>query len=94
MASVKDYCENYSFEREELTLDDRYNEYIMTSLRTMWGVDLDYIKSNFGEGYVKKFKKQTKKYILSGKISQKGEKFILNDNGMLFADGIAAELFI
>ena len=94
VASVKDYCENYSFEREELTLDDRYNEYIMTSLRTMWGVDLDYIKSNFGEGYVKKFKKQTKKYILSGKIFQKGEKFILNDNGMLFADGIAAELFI
>ena len=66
----------------------------MTSLRTMWGVDLDYIKSNFGESYVKKFKKQTKKYILSGKIFQKSEKFILNDNGMLFADGIAAELFI
>ena len=93
VASVKDYCESYSFEKEELTLNDRYNEYIMTSLRTMWGVDLDYIKCNFGEKYAERFKKQTKKYILSGKMFQKGEKYVLNDNGMLFADGIASELF-
>lgn len=93
VASVKDYCDNYSFEREELTLDDRYNEYIMTSLRTMWGVDLEHIRRNFGEEYAKKFKNHTKKYILSGKMFQKDEKFVLNDNGMLFADGIAAELF-
>ena len=94
VASVKDYCEHYFFEREELTLDNRYNEYIMTSLRTMWGVDVDYIKSNFGDEYVEKFKKQAKKYILSGKIFQKDEKYVLNDNGMLFADGIASELFV
>ena len=94
VASVKDYCENYSFEREELTLDDRYNEYVMTSLRTCWGCDMDYIKINFGEEYVKRFKNSTKKHILSGKMCQKGEKFVLNDYGMLFADGIAAELFM
>lgn len=93
VASVKDYCENYPFEREELTLDDRYNEYIMTSLRTMWGVDLEYIRANFGEKYAERFKNQTKSHLLSGKMYQKGEKFILNDNGMLFADGIAAEMF-
>lgn len=93
VASVKDYCENYSFEREELTLDDRYNEYIMTSLRTMWGVDLEYIRANFGEKYAERFKNQTKSHLLSGKMYQKGEKFILNDNGMLFADGITAEMF-
>lgn len=93
VASVKDYCENYPFEREELTLDDRYNEYIMTSLRTMWGVDLEYIRANFGEIYAERFKNQTKSHLLSGKMYQKGEKFILNDNGMLFADGIAAEMF-
>lgn len=93
VASVKDYCENYPFEREELTLDDRYNEYIMTSLRTMWGVDLEYIRANCGEIYAERFKNQTKSHLLSGKMYQKGEKFILNDNGMLFADGIAAEMF-
>ena len=94
VASVKDYCENYSFEREELTLDDRYNEYVMTSLRTNWGCDLNFIKSNFGDEYAERFKFMIKKYILSGKIYLKDEKFILNDNGMLFADGIASELFI
>lgn len=94
VAGVKDYCENYSFEREELTLADRYNEYVMTSLRTNWGCDLNFIKANLGEEYVKRFKNLTKKYILSGKMYLKGENFILNDNGMLFADGIAAELFI
>ena len=94
VASVKDYCDNYSFEHEELTLDDRYNEYVMTALRTNWGCDLNYIRDNFGEEYVKRFKILTKKHILSGKMYQKDEYFILNDNGMLFADGIASELFV
>ena len=93
VASIKDYCDNYSFEREQLTLDDRYNEYVMTSLRTCWGCDLEYIRQNFGEKYAKKFENGIKNHILSGKMFQKDQNFILNDNGMLFADGIAAELF-
>lgn len=94
VASVKDYCDNYSFEKETLTLDDRYNEYVMTSLRTCWGCDVEFIRQNFGEKYVQKFEKGTKKHILNGKMFQKDQKFILNDNGMLFADGIASELFV
>ena len=94
VASVKDYCDSYSFEREELTLDDRYNEYIMTSLRTMWGVDLEYIRCVFGKEYAEKFKNKINRYINDGKIYQKDNKFILKDNGMLFADGIASELFV
>lgn len=94
VAGVKDYCDSYSFEREVLTLNDRYNEYVMTALRTNWGCDLNYIQANFGDKYVKRFKNSTKRYILSGKMYQKDEFFILNDYGMLFADGIAAELFV
>ncbi len=94
VASVKDYCESFPFEKETLTLADRYNEYVMTSLRTMWGADLDFIRERFGDIYVEKFKNTIKRYILNGIIFQKDEKFILNDKGMLFADGIAAELFI
>ena len=93
VASVKDYCDNYSFEREELTIDDRYNEYVMTSLRTSWGCDVDYIRQNFGEKYAEKFKNGVKTHILTEKMLQKDQNFILNDNGMLFADGIAVELF-
>ena len=40
------------FEREELDKRTRFNEYIMTSLRTMWGIDLDYVERVFDkEGY-------------------------------------------
>lgn len=94
VASVKDYCDDYSFEKEELTIDDRYNEYIMTSLRTMWGVDVNHIRENFGIECSERFEKEIKRYIAGKKIYQKGSKYILNDDGMLFADGIAAELFI
>lgn len=94
VASVKDYCDDYSFEKEELTIDDRYNEYIMTSLRTMWGVDVNHIRENFGIECSERFEKKIKRYIAGKKIYQKGSKYILNDDGMLFADGIAAELFI
>ena len=94
VASVKDYCDDYSFEKEELTIDDRYNEYIMTSLRTMWGVDVNHIRENFGIECSERFEKKIKRYIAVEKIYQKGSKYILNDDGMLFADGIAAELFI
>lgn len=94
VAGVKDYCDNYSFEREELTLDDLYNEYVMTSLRTNWGCDLGFVRDRFGEKYAEKFEKGVQKHILSGKMLEKDRNFILNDNGMLFADGIAAELFM
>lgn len=94
VAGVKDYCDNYSFEREELTLDDRYNEYVMTSLRTNWGCDLGFVRDSFGEKYAEKFEKGVQKHILSGKMLEKDRNFILNDRGMLFADGIAAELFM
>lgn len=94
IAGVKGYCDSYSFEREELMADDRYNEYIMTSLRTMWGVDVNHIRENFGVECSERFEKEIKRYITEGKICQKGSKYILNDDGMLFADGIAAELFV
>lgn len=94
VAGVKDYCDNYSFEREELTLDDLYNEYVMTSLRTNWGCDLGFVRDSFGEKYAEKFEKGVQKHILSGKMLEIDRNFILNDSGMLFADGIAAELFM
>ena len=93
VASVKDYCGNYSFEKEELTLDDRYNEYVMTSLRTNWGCDVDFIRVNFGEKYAERFINGVKNHIPSGKMYSKSNNYILTDQGMLFADGIAAELF-
>ncbi|HEX5023935.1 MAG TPA: radical SAM family heme chaperone HemW [Agriterribacter sp.] len=79
-------------ENELLTTVQRLNEYVMTSLRTVEGVDLNYIQTQFG--------KPAEIKILSATKPHMNEKLILKDNhlklttiGKLFADGIAADLF-
>lgn len=78
---------------EELTINDRFNEYIMTSLRTMWGIDLEKIKKEFGLTYVEQTKKQIEQFLVKKQLILDKNKICLTQNGKLFADGIAAELF-
>ena len=66
----------------------------MTALRTMWGVDTEFVKKLFGNDLATHLNNQLKKPLELGLILQKNQKFILSDQGKLFADGIAAELFI
>jgi oxygen-independent coproporphyrinogen III oxidase len=81
------------FEEEELTNVDRINEYIMTSLRTMEGVDLKIIEENFSLQERKRIENDVTNYINKKMIIYKNEKLVLSDEGKLFADGIAADLF-
>lgn len=78
---------------EELSLIDRFNEYIMTSLRTMWGTDLHQIDKVFGPRYVELTQKQAKPFIENGQLNLTDNILKLTHEGKLFADGIAAELF-
>jgi oxygen-independent coproporphyrinogen-3 oxidase len=82
------------FEKEELTLDQRYDEYVMTSLRTSWGCDLEHIQNAFGEQYSNYCREQAQSFIRNEKIEQREHRLFLTQKGKLFADGIAAELFI
>lgn len=82
------------FERELLTKDDKFNEYVMTSLRTSWGCDINKISSDYGVSYANHFLNNVKKYLESGVMLKKINNYILTDKGMLLADGIAAELFL
>ena len=82
------------YEREILSKEDKFNEYVMTSLRTSWGCSIDKIESDYGESYAHNFLKNIKKYLDSGIMLMKNNNFILTDEGMLFADGIAADLFV
>nr|WP_199137163.1 radical SAM family heme chaperone HemW [Pedobacter sp. ASV12] len=79
--------------REELTLTDRFNEYIMTSLRTMWGTDLQKIAQEFGASLARETHRQLQPFITNGQVLLDGEKAKLTTQGKLFADGIAASLF-
>lgn len=81
-------------EKETLTIIDRYNEYVMTSLRTSWGCDIAHIREVFGESYAHYFVDCAGNYILNGKMQKKESALILTEKGKLFADRIAADLFM
>jgi oxygen-independent coproporphyrinogen-3 oxidase len=76
-----------------LTTTQQLNEYIMTSLRTMEGLDLEFVSTKFGEMFRDKLKAESKKYINSNKLQSINSHLILTKEGKLFADGIAADLF-
>ena len=78
------------FEKEILTQSQKANEYIMTSLRTMEGLDINKIPETMSY----ELQAASKKFIESGKLTLKENKLILTKEGKLFADGIAADLFI
>ena len=80
------------FEKEELQLNDRYNEYILTRLRTTWGCDIKEMESLFGKVMSDRFETM----ILEKKefIFESQGIYTLNDAGKLQADGIAADLFV
>lgn len=80
-------------EKETLTPEQVYNEYVMLRLRTMWGVDLKYIKREMGERFSTYCERQATPLMAQGRLSQTREFLYLNDSQMLFADGIAEELF-
>ena len=82
------------YESEELTQIQRYNEYVMVSLRTMWGTDLMKIRNDFGNETASRFSSLAASFIESGQMMEKNKVYFLTDEGKLFADGIASELFL
>ena len=81
-------------EIETLSTTDRYNEYVMTGLRTIWGVDLDRIASEFGENYLKYLNQQSSKFLAQGLLVVDDGKLLTTKKGKFLADGIASDLFM
>lgn len=81
------------FEKEILTPEERYDEYVMTSLRTMWGCDLKYMEREMGKRFSDFCLKQAQKPLSQGMLTQTNEFLHLTDAQMLFADGVAEALF-
>ena len=82
------------FVMEQLSNTQQYNEYIFTALRTIWGVELDYINNQFGQEALNYFKKQVINWGKKGKIKQEKNTYTLTEKGKLYADAIASDLFI
>ncbi len=81
------------FEIETLKTVDLLNEYIMTSLRTMEGLDLLHITRAFGPARGNLLEKNAAHFIAEDQMKKEDEKLVLTSKGKLFADGIAGALF-
>jgi len=83
-----------AYEEEQLTPIQHLNEYIMTSLRTMWGCDLDKIEKEWDADLAKIILNSSYEYQERKWLVEKDHKLILTNPGKLFADRIAGDLFI
>lgn len=79
---------------EKLSLSDRYNEHIMTRLRTIWGVDLNELKSSFGEIIYTETLSKTKDKEVKDFITIDNGVITLTQEGKIFADAVAAHFFM
>ncbi|MBF6641790.1 radical SAM family heme chaperone HemW [Flavobacterium sp. J49] len=92
---LKSLAENkVPIETEILTKTDRYNEYIMTGLRTIWGVSLDRVEKEFGPKYLDYLKQQTAKYIEDHLLFIDDNILRTTKSGKFLGDGIASDLFL
>ncbi len=81
-------------ETEYLTKEDQYNEFLMISLRTKWGLDADKIAQKWGNVQVAGFENKVEKYLKNGLMLKENEVYRLSDRGKLLADDILADLFV
>jgi oxygen-independent coproporphyrinogen III oxidase len=96
ISDVKGYIKSVNsgksfFKSEELDIKARFNEYIMTSLRTMWGIDLEYIENTFqkeGYDYVVNLSGKFKDY---GLMKQDKQNLVLTNQGKMISDNIISE---
>jgi len=99
VSDVKKYINAVSsdksfFEREELDNRKKFNEYIMTSLRTMWGMDLEYVEKMFdkeGYDYIMNLAGKFREY---GLMKQENNSLILTNQGKMISDNIIAEFMM
>ncbi|MEO2072575.1 MAG: radical SAM family heme chaperone HemW [Zunongwangia sp.] len=80
-------------EVEELSITDRYNEYIMTRLRTYFGVDLVEVESEFGKEYLEYLKEQSVVLFEKELLRIENDVMHITEKGTFLSDGIAADLF-
>ncbi|WP_282085643.1 radical SAM family heme chaperone HemW [Aquimarina algiphila] len=81
-------------EVEDLSKTDRYNEYIMTGLRTIWGVSLQKIEHEFGEKHKEYLMKQAQKHIDKHLLFIDDDTLLITKKGKFLSDGIASDLFL
>lgn len=78
---------------EQLTETDKYNEFIMTRLRTKWGINKKEILQNFNAKYNQYFNSEVQSLIQSKLIIENKDSFTLSESALIIADRVSSELF-
>jgi len=85
---------NIPLEFEVLSVTDKYNEYIMTGLRTMWGVSLVKVENDFGKRYRDYLLEQVEKHVENQLLYIEDDILKITKKGKFLGDGIASDLFL
>jgi oxygen-independent coproporphyrinogen III oxidase len=83
-----------NFQSEEIDDRTRLNEYLMTGLRTKWGVDTGRIQQEFGFDFLKNYEEEIGDYAKKGWLKSESNQITLTSEGFLLADKIASDFFI
>ncbi len=79
---------------EILEKNEKYNDFVITSLRTMWGLNTEKLKKYFGDTYAEFFIKKTTKFIQQNLMKQNRNYFILTDQGFIISDYIMQDFLM
>lgn len=87
-------AENGHFEREMelLSREERYNEFILTGLRTMWGINLQELEKRFGKVFLDHCMRNVEPYLKRELVRQESDSLILTREGIFISDGIMSDL--
>jgi len=99
VSDVKKYISSVAggsvpFEREELDRLTVFNEYVMTALRTMWGIDLAHVETFYDKELHDYLVNMSGKYIRYGMMKREKNTLVLTDQGKMISDNIIAELIM
>lgn len=97
IASISKYIDqinNGTFQPEVELLTDatRYNDYVLTRMRTMWGADIHDIERLFGQRMLNYFEENIKKHLANGDVKRQEGKLIISEKGLFISDGIMSDL--
>ena len=80
-------------EIETLSKTDKYNEYVMTGLRTIWGVSIEKVERDFGLNYKNYLLEQATIHLKNDLLYLDDDKLLVTKKGKFLSDGIASDLF-
>ncbi|WP_312287747.1 radical SAM family heme chaperone HemW [Chryseobacterium gleum] len=81
-------------EEEILSMEDQFNEMIMIGLRTIWGVDIESLKTKFSDRLLEHFQTEIKPKMQEGILIIENDHLKIPEKHWFMADGIASDLFI